>query len=128
MKTKTRSLADAQKRLVESMETIREVATYLDGLSVTLGISSPAIGARTFESAMPDSMADRVIKIISDGRKPLKPKEIVNRYQLLGWSEPEGGRGKLYEAVSGSLSYLLNRKQVLEKTKKGYSIKQEEEK
>lgn len=110
------------------METVRDVATYLDGLSVTLGMSSPAIGARTFDTAMPDSMSDRVIKIISDARRPLKPKEIVNRYQLLGWTEPEGGRVKLYEAISGSLSYLLNRKRVLEKGKKGYSLKQEEEK
>ena len=128
MKAKISSLADAQKRLVEAMDTVREVATYLDGVSITLGISTPVIGARTFGSiAMPDSMSDRVIKIIFDANKPLKPKEIVNRYQLLGWTEPAGGRAKLYEAISGSLSYLLNRKQVLDKTKRGYSIRKEKE-
>jgi len=76
---------------------------------------------------MPPTMSDRVIKIIIDAAKPLKPKDIVNRYQQLGWTEPTGGRTKLYEAVSGSLSYLLNRKRVLQKTKKGYSIKSKEE-
>jgi hypothetical protein len=123
MKIKTVSLPQAQKRLAEAIEAAKEVADYLSGLSATLGLSASG----GVNGTMPDSMADRVIKIISDMGKPLKPKAIVERYELLGWKVPDGGHKKLYEAVAGSLSYLLNRKKVLEKTKKGYSIKEEKE-
>jgi len=74
---------------------------------------------------MPHGMSQQVIQILEEAERPLKPKDIVNRHQELGWTAPEGGRKKLYEAVAGSLSYLVNRKKVLERTKKGYSIKEE---
>ena len=121
VKTRTLNLPEAQRRLAEAIEAANEVANYLSGLSATLGLSD----SRGANGTVPDTMADRVIKIISDMGKPLKPKAIVDRYELLGWPVPEGGRQKLYEAVAGSLSYLLNRKKVLEKTKKGYSMMEE---
>jgi len=103
------------------------VAEYLHNLSATLGFSEMK-GAATSQSLngrIPDSMSGKVMKILSDMGKPMKAKAIADRYEVLGWEAPEGGRKKLYEAVSGSLSYLRNRKKVLEKTKKGYSIKEE---
>jgi hypothetical protein len=122
VKPKIVNSPQAQKRLLEAIEAANEVVDYLSGLSATLGLSEVASGDNR---TVPASMADRVIKIISDMGKPMKPKAIVDRYELLGWKAPEGGRPKLYEAVAGSLSYLLNRKKVLKKTKKGYAIKEE---
>jgi hypothetical protein len=115
--------------LSEAIAAANAVAEYLHDLSATLGLSQMK-GAATPQSLngrIPDSMSDKVMKILSDMGKPMKPKAIVDRYEVLGWEAPEGGRKKLYEAVSGSLSYLLNRKKVLEKTKKGYSIKEKKE-
>jgi hypothetical protein len=121
VKPRTLNLPEAQRRLAEAIEAANEVATYLTGLSATLGLSD----SRGVNGTVPNTMAERVIKIVSDMGKPLKPKAIVDRYELLGWPAPEGGRQKLYEAVAGSLSYLVNRKKVLEKTKKGYSMMEE---
>jgi hypothetical protein len=122
MKASIVNLPQAQKRLSEAIEAANEVADYLACLSATLGVSAASSGVN---GTVPDSMADRVIKILSDMGKPMKPKAIVDRYEVLGWKAPEGGRKKLYEAVAGSISYLLNRKKVLEKTRKGYAIKEE---
>lgn len=99
-------------------------------LGTSLGLSQPgsvATGQHSANGAVPKGMSARVIQILSESGRPMKPKQIVNKHQELGWPEPKGGRAKLYEAVSGSLSYLLNRKGLLTKTKNGYSIKEEKE-
>ena len=44
----------------------------------------------------------------------MKPKEILEYYQRVGW---DALKANLYERIGGSLSYLLNRKGTL-KTKK----------
>jgi hypothetical protein len=112
--------------LSEAIEASNAVAEYLHGLSATLGLAQlKDVPASRLNGKVPDSMSNKVLKILSDMGKPMKPTAIVDRYEVLGWEAPQGGRKKLYEAVAGSLSYLLNRKKVLEKTKKGYSIKEE---
>ena len=72
---------------------------------------------------MPAGKPERVIQILKQVDQSMKPKEILEYYQRLGWDAPKAGRAKLYEGISGSLSYLLNRKGIL-KNKKGYSITQ----
>lgn len=100
---------------------------YLSNLSASLGMSAQTKGANASNSnAEPTTMIDRVMKIVTDNIRPIKAKNIADKYEALGWTLPEGGRAKLYGAVSGSLSYLLNRKQVLVKTKKGYAVKEEQ--
>ena len=87
-----------------------------------------------FEKTIADTIAD-IRNFLADmsgklaafmqlkGDQSMKPKEILEYYQRLGWDAPKAGRAKLYEGISGSLSYLLNRKGIL-KNKKGYSITQ----
>lgn len=117
--------------LPEAIEALKEVSDFMARFGASLGLSQPsavATGQYLTNGAVPKGMSARVIQILSESGRPLKPKHIANKHQELGWPEPKGGRAKLYEAVSGSLSYLLNRKKVLTKGKKGYSIKKLEEK
>jgi len=115
--------------LPEATEALNEITEFLNRLTASLGMPIKA-GTKTQQSAngrIPHGMSERVIQILTEAGHPMMPKEIVNRHQELGWTAPEGGRAKLYEAVSGSLSYLYNRKEVLTKTKNGYSIREEKE-
>jgi hypothetical protein len=115
--------------LPEAVESLNAVTEFLVKLSVSLGVPVKTGDAKIQHSAngkIPRGTSEQVIQILTDSQRPLMPKDIVNRHQDLGWPAPEGGRTKLYEAVAGSLSYLLNRKGILTKSKKGYSIKHEE--
>jgi len=51
------------------------------------------------------------------GDQSMKPREILEYYQRLGWDAPKVGSAKLDEGISGGLSYLLNRKGILKKQK-----------
>lgn len=66
---------------------------------------------------MPAGMSERVVQILNQVDQSMKPKEIVEYYQRLGWDAPKAGRAKLYERISGSLSYLVNRKATFKKQK-----------
>ncbi len=123
MKAKISSLPEAVESLIEAAEFLLQLSASLGMPIKTVTKIKPSVNGK-----MPHGMSQQIIQILTESEQPLKPKDIVNRHQELGWTAPEGGRPKLYEAVSGSLSYLLNRKGLLTKTKKGYSIKQEEKK
>lgn len=115
--------------LPEATEALREVTEFLTRLSASLGVpikTGTTVQPPSANGKMPQGMSERIIKILTDAGRPMMPREIVNRHQELGWTAPEGGRSKLYEAVSGSLSYLFNRKEVLTRGKKGYSIRSDE--
>lgn len=117
--------------LPEVIESLLENAKFLARLSTSLGVPLQTESVKMQQSSngkMPQGMSQQVIQILSDANHPLKPKEIVSRHIELGWSPSGMSRSKLYESVAGSLSYLVNRKGVLTRTKKGYSIKEEEKK
>lgn len=112
--------------LPEAISASKAVTEFLVRFGASLGLSTPAKGVsvQPFDPDAPKGMSEQVMQILTVTGKPLMPKDIVNQHQALGWPAPAGGRQKLYEAVSGSLSYLLNRKQLIEKTRKGYVIKE----
>ena len=117
--------------LPEAIEALAEVTEFFTQFSASLGMPLKTASDRmqhSFNGKMPQGMSQQVIQILTDAEHPLKPKEIVSRHIELGWSQSGMSRSKLYESVAGSLSYLVNRKGVLTRTKKGYSIKQEEKK
>ena len=130
MKPRISSLPQARQRIIELRDSVNDIVDFLDGLSATLGISGSNEPNDVPHSAtngeVPSSMSERVTKIITDAKKPLMPKDVVRHYQQLDWPAPDGGRAKLYEAISGTIAYLHNRKGVLKKSAKGYSIKEGE--
>jgi hypothetical protein len=65
----------------------------------------------------PETLADRVLKIVRDAGRAMKPKDVAVKYASLGWP-PTGG--KLYDSISASLGYIHKRKKQLVKTRKGY--------
>ena len=81
-----------------------------------------------FEKTIADTIAD-IRNFLADmsgklaafmqlkGDQSMKPREILEYYQRLGWDAPKVGSAKLDEGISGGLSYLLNRKGILRKQK-----------
>ena len=104
MKTRITNIPEAEKRLDAFEKTVADTIADI----------------RNFFADMSGKLA---AFMQLKGDQSMKPKEILEYYQRLGWDAPKAGRAKLYEGISGSLSYLLNRKGIL-KNKKGYSITQ----
>lgn len=68
-------------------------------------------------STAPETLADRVLKIIADGGKPMKPKDVALKYRSLSWPLPDG---ELYKSIGASMAYLTNRKKLLTRLPAGY--------
>ncbi len=65
----------------------------------------------------PDSLTDRVLKIIKDAGVPLRIREAVAEYESRQWPDP--GKGTIYNAVAGTIAYLYHKKRVITKNKDG---------
>lgn len=127
--TPIKSFAEAKRKLEELDRLTAEVRQFLDMADNTISavnmLKGEGVGTRTQTHSnvvAPTSWADRVLEVFKQAVEPMKQKEAALKYAQTGWPRPEGDR-ELYTAISGAIAYLFNKKQLLVKTERGYTIK-----
>ena len=115
--------------LSEAQEAVAEIADFLNRFNQTLGalgnltgqVNAPQIAvtsggsqghsipavAVTPTSGIPETMADRVLSILRESGRPMKPKEMTQRYTHLNWPPPPNG--KLYATLLSCAFYMAKK-------------------
>lgn len=133
MKTTINSIPEAReelKRLSDSISQLEQFFGEIEGAMVKFGASPSQVKKH---SANGNSLADddepvsdvshlpftdRILIIIRDFKNlAVSPKAIVIEYEKRHWPKPE--KVKLYSAVFGAISYLYNKKRLIERTPEG---------
>jgi hypothetical protein len=126
------------RTLTEAQAAAQSLADFLGQFNRTLGslaggtngqpeATPPSPGPQNESQARqrcPSTMPDRVFSILGAAREPgLSPKEMVARYEAMGWPAPR--RGRLYTAIFSSVHYLTKKGKLNKSNDGKYSIAQE---
>lgn len=117
------------QNISEAQEAVAAIADFLNRFNQTLGalgnltgqVNAPQIPVKSSGSqshstpavagplsvGIPETMADRLLAILRESGRPLKPKEMSEQYKQLNWPAPPNG--KLYATLLSAAFYMAKK-------------------